>query len=119
MRKKLGSGYKNKCQIRTQNPVKAALVKVTNKIKHSIDLQFMNPRKLRGGSHELEQQASFQAGMKVIGPLDKELESPNISLVSELKGMHQPSVSAATFPGVMSGVRVDSAGGKNIVKYRL
>lgn len=70
----------------------------------------MNPRKLRGGSHKLEQEASFQAGMKAIGPLDKELESPNISLVSELKGMqtaqtHQPSVSAATFPGVMSGVR--------------
>lgn len=79
----------------------------------------MNSRKLSGGSHELEQQASFQAGMKVTGPLDKELESPNISLVSELKGMqtapmHQPSVSAATFPGVMSGVRVDSAGGKTM-----
>lgn len=59
------------------------LVRVTNKIKHFIDLWFMNLRELCSSSHWLEQQANFPAGSKVAGPPDKQVESPSISLVSE------------------------------------
>lgn len=58
------------------------MVKVTNKIKHFIDLQFANPSKLWGGSQELEQQDNFQANQSGWAP-GQVVESPSISLVSE------------------------------------
>lgn len=57
----------------------------------------------------------------MVGPQDKQGDSPSISPVSELKRnadcpeTHQPFVFSATFPTVMSGVRINSSGGKKMM----